>query len=257
MEDLIATLSELIEVIKNNSVPLLITVIGTLVPIFISILVFIQSYRQNKKNIDMQKQMDEMERKLQKEICDREIKAQMHGDILKIYDDFTLAQNTITSVENKVHVIFSNFIYYNGNNTPLQWVNNISLSINLISKATNRANLLLPASDKELRKILKKILDKYNELKDKVDRYYYSGEAFSTVNSAWQRIVSSSNIQIYNYDVLMNRPTDYEDFLNICDNKQTKEINKIITEILPLFDYEKFDQYFEPYLQMKLIDDNT
>lgn len=251
MEDLIATLNDLIEVIKDNSVPMWITIIGVFVPILISILVLWLSVRQNKKNIELQEQMEERARKLQKEICNRDIKAQIRGDILKIYDNFYFAQNTIAIVKNSVHVTFSDF------NMSNQWVININTSIHLMFQATDRANLLLPASDQELRKVLETILDKYKELKDKIDEYYHGGEASSIATMAWHKISSLYTIPFNNYNALKNNPDAHNTFLQLCENNETKEINNMITEILPLFSYDKFDKYFKPYLQMNLLDDNT
>ena len=76
MEELIQKIDELINAINNNSVPLWLTIIGILVPIAISLLVWWQSHQQNKKNIALQKQITTSEEKLQKEICSKEIKVQ-------------------------------------------------------------------------------------------------------------------------------------------------------------------------------------
>lgn len=251
MEDLIVTLNDLIEVIKDNSVPMWITIIGVFVPILISILVLWLSGQQNKKNIELQKQMEERTRKLQKEICNRDIKAQIHGDILKIYDDFCFAQDTIAIAENNVHAVFSDF------NISTLWVNRINASTNSLFQATNRAKLLLPASDQELRTTLETIRDKYKDLEDKINEYYHGGEASSVATMAWRKISSLYTIPFNNYNALKNNPNAHDDFLKLCENSQTKEINNMIIEILPLLDYDKFDIYFEPYLQMNLLDDNT
>lgn len=260
MEDLITALNNLIEVINNNTVPLWITIIGTLVPIFISILVFIQSYSQNKKNTELKNLVEETNRKLQKEICDRNTKAQFHGDVLKIYNDFYFAQNIIGFGKNKVNEIFSNFYAFNGINTPTQWVTDIANAAQAINQAVNRSKLLIPASDKNLKKILEVILKKYIELQIKVNSYY-NGNAIIVANESLNTVVPSQPAECtnnnYKYNYLMNDPISYNKFLKLCENEETKEINKMITELLSLFEYDKFDRYFEPYLQMNLLDDNT
>lgn len=276
MEDLIATLNELIEVIKNNSVPLWVTIVGVFVPILISIVVLLLSIIQNKKNIELQNQMQEnerkfqmqmqeSERKLQKEICDRNTKAQFHGDVLNIYNDFSYAQNVIAYGKDKVPEIFSNFYSFNGPNMPTQWVNNISNAVNAINQAVDRSRLLFPASDKDLINILEVILKKYMELQDEVNKYY-NGNAIAVANESLNTIVpfNDNNMPSYGYNnnsfrysSLMNDPISYNKFLKLCENEETKEINKMITDLLSLFEYDKFDKYFEPYLQMNLLDDNT
>ena len=66
MEELIQKIDELINAINNNSVPLWLSIIGILVPIAISLLVWWQSHQQNKKNIALQQQITTSEEKLQK-----------------------------------------------------------------------------------------------------------------------------------------------------------------------------------------------
>ena len=250
MEELIQKIDELINAINNNSVPLWLTIIGILVPIAISLLVWWQSHQQNKKNIALQKQITTSEEKLQKEICSKEIKVQMHGDILKIYDDFCLAQNTIGYAKDNVHTIFSNFNSNNGISFPLQWINNVTAASNILCQSVNRAKLLLPSEDEELRTILESIWKKYKELKAKVDEYFYSGAAFTHANNAWLIIGPRFNIMAGDYNTLMSNPIAYDAFLKLCINDTTKEINEKIAEILDLLTYDKFDVYFEKYLRM-------
>lgn len=169
MEELIQKIDELINAINNDSVPLWLTIIEILVPIAISLLVWWQSHQQNKTNIALQKQITASEEHLQKKISSKEIKVQMHGDILKIYDDFCLAQNTISYAKDNVHTIFSNFNSNsnNGVSFPLQWINNVTTASNVLCQSVNRAKLLLPSEDEELRKILESIWEKYKDLSDK------------------------------------------------------------------------------------------
>lgn len=251
MEELMQKIDELINAINNNSVPFWLTIIGIFVPIAISLLVWWQSHRQNKKNIALQKQITASEERLQKEISSKEIKAQMHGDILKIYDDFCFAQNTIGYAKDNVHTIFSNFNSNNGISLPLQWINNVTAASITLCQAFNRAKLLLPSEDKELRTILESIWGKYKDLKAKVDEYFYSGVAFNRSNNAWLIIAQRFNISVGDYNALTGNPMAYDAFLKLCINATTKEINAEITEILDLLTYDRFDVYFEKYLRIE------
>ena len=192
MEELIQKIDDLINAINNNSVPLWLTIIGILVPIAISLLVWWQSYQQNKKNIALQKQITASEERLQKEICSKEIKVQMHGDILKIYDDFCLAQNTIGYAKDNVHTIFSNFNSNNGVSFPLQWINNVTAATNILCQSVNRAKLLLPSEDEELRTILESIWKKYKEEGIKAD-----GKALSEFGDELARQMALIEKDIY------------------------------------------------------------
>ena len=46
----------------------------------------------------------------------------------------------------------------------------------------------------------------------------------------------------------------YDAFLKLCANETTEAINNTILEILTLFEYDKFDKYFEPYLQTNYLE---
>ena len=75
MEELIQKIDELIIAINNNSLPLWLSIVGILVPIFISIIVAIQAYIQHNSN-----------KQLQIYISEKESRIQMHTDFLAIYD---------------------------------------------------------------------------------------------------------------------------------------------------------------------------
>ena len=71
MEELIDKIDELIIAINNNSIPLWLSIVGILIPIFISIVVAIQAYIQHNSN-----------KKLQMYISEKEARIQMHSDFL-------------------------------------------------------------------------------------------------------------------------------------------------------------------------------
>ena len=99
MEELIQKIDELINAINNNSVPLWLTIIGILVPIAISLLVWWQSHQQNKKNISLQKQITESEERLQKEISSKEIKVQISKQDLIKFTSFCTVKETINTMK--------------------------------------------------------------------------------------------------------------------------------------------------------------
>lgn len=252
MEEIVQKMDQLIMVMNQNSIPAWITVLGIFVPIILSIIVLLQSCIQNKKNIQLQEQIEQNSERLQKELSEHEERVQMRGDILKIYDDFCFAQSVIVGGGGKIHVIFSNFNNYGTNNIlniPTQWINDVNRAINLVSQAVNKSNLLLPSSDEDLRKILEETYEKIKAIRDKADFYFRSGRAYSVSEAAWTAI-APYNIGRHDYYTLMNNPPIYENFLKLCANDSTNEIEQLIKELRPLFDYDKFDKYFEPYLQM-------
>ena len=252
MEEIAQKIEQLIEVINQNSIPMWIEILGIFIPIIFSIMLLLQSYRQNQKNNQLQKQIEQNNKKLQKELSEHEERVQMRGDILKIYDDFCFAQRVIVGGGGNIHVIFSNFNNYgtdNIPNIPTQWINDVNHAINLVCQADNRSKLLLPPSDEDLRKVLEEMYKKLKEIRDKADFYFRSGRAYSVSEAAWTAI-TPYNIGRHDYYSLMNNPPIYENFLKLCANDSTNEIEQLIKELRPLFDYDKFDRYFEPYLQM-------
>ena len=254
MEEIARNIEKLIETLNENSIPNWITIVGLLGPIFISILVWWLSNRQNKIHTQLEQQINDNNDKLQRAISDQQIKAQMHGDFLKIYDDFCYAQSTINGAKNQVHIIFSNFTCYNAPNMPTQWSNSINNATNVITQALNRAKLLLPKSDQELRSRLELILEKYKKLNTDFITYHNSGQAWAVCNNAWNTIGNAYKINLGDYNALTSNYNAYTDFLKLCANETTEAINNSILEILSLFEYDKFDKYFEPYLQMNYLE---
>ena len=233
MEELEQKINELIESINANSVPLWLSIFSIIVPIMISLAVAIFAIVQHYQN-----------KRLQMTICDRELKVQMHGDILSIYDNHCTAQNTIGRVGDNVAIIFAN------PNLQFQWGNELLNAINLVCQANNRAELLLPQSDKKLRETLKNILNKVRELLIDVNTYVNSGIAELNRQQTWSKISATYGIPLNDYNVLSYNGQATEDFIKLCTNNTTKKLDKEIKGILALYEYDKFDIYFEPYLRV-------
>ncbi len=250
MEELVQRIDLLIEVISRNSIPVIIEILGVFVPILISILLLLQDRRYNKRNIELQKQIEQSNEKLQRELSLRDEYIQMREEFLKIYDDFCLFQRVIGYASMQVHIIFSNYSTYGGTTAPLQWINQLNDATNAVVQATNRATLLLPSSDQKFKQILQDVLNKAETLNCKVSSYYNSGLAYSVTENAWNTICPSQGIQKYDYQTLTSNYFAYDSFIKLCTTPSTKEIESIISELLQQFEYDRFDKYFEPYLQM-------
>ncbi len=201
----------------------------------------------------MQKEIEESSEKFQSAINKREEYIQMRDNLLKIYDDFCLAQGILVRIRRSVHIIFSNYVAVDGYTVPYQLVSDANNVANTICKALNRAKLLLPCEDKDLRNTLEVVYSKFNVLCEKINSYYYEGYGLSTSENAWN-VISSSGIARYDYYTLMRNPSLYDSYLKLCDTDETKEIEILIEELLPLFKYDKFDKFFEPYLQMSSVE---
>ena len=59
MEEVLQKLTELIDVLENNSVPLWLSIFGIIVPIIISVAVVIITIINNRRDKDLQRQINE------------------------------------------------------------------------------------------------------------------------------------------------------------------------------------------------------
>lgn len=234
MEELIQKIEELINVVENNGVPVVLTWVGILFPIIISILVIIQTAIQASRN-----------KKFQKYLSDRDVKVQMHNDFMKVYDDFCYAQNFICI--NNLEELFAI------PELTSMWYNDTTKALTALWQSGNRAHLLIPSEDKDLREILDNLCKKIEEIKGLIDKYFYTGQAEFYRTQAWNKISGRLLPGTFgDYRALSMRKDLYDDFIKLYSNDELNEIKKKIDEIRPLFKYENFDKYFEQYVRIEL-----
>lgn len=233
MEELIQKMDELINAINNNSIPLCLSIIGIFVPIVISIVVSIQAYVQYRSN-----------KKLQTYISEKETRVQMHSDFLSIYDAFCVAHSTIFMKEKQVVELLAI------PNLTAQWYTDIKQALAGVCQACNRVNLLLPNDDTDLSKTLKTVFDNYRDLSYEIKDYIVKGNVEHDRGQAWSKLNPQYGIFVGNYAMLSSNPVAYGDYIKLFSNENTKQISEAIKELLPLFEYEKFDKFFEPYLRI-------
>ena len=245
MEEIVQKLDELICAINNNSEQRWLTWVGILVPIAVSIIAIVIDIILNIRNKKLQKQIMESEEVFQKKISDRDIKTQMHSDFLKIYDDFCYARNIIGSGLNNIE----NFCI--DTNNMNRWLNDLWESVQRTAQATNRARLLVPADDVDLPNILSYIWHQAEFLWQLTFNYVYSNDTIQLYYQLWDRVSLQYGIPKGNINALRSNSIAYSEFIMYYRNSTTIEINDMIGNILPLFEYEKFDKYFEQYIKME------
>lgn len=233
MDELTQKIDELVATLSSNSVPLWLTVFCMIVPIVISLAVAIFAVVQHYQN-----------KRLQRAISDRELRVQMHGDILSIYDNYCLAQHTIGRVGENIAIIFAN------PNILFRWSNELLNAVNIVCQANSRAELLLPQTDEGLREILKNLLNQLRTLCKGINDYINSGKADLNRQQAWNTVFATYGISINDYNLLSFNSNATDTFIKLCSNDDTKEMDKEIKDILNLYEYDRFDKYFEPYLRM-------
>ena len=250
MEELAQKIDEIIATMNSNTLPLWVSIVGIFVPILLSVVVIVISIMQHKINKKLQEEIAKQNINMQEQINERDIRIQMHSDILGIYNDFCSAQEAICFMDGRSYLIFSNFFIENGAQLPAIFSNGLNNSLNIVCQAVNRARLLLPQSDDELRKVLCLLFDKYKLLKLKVDEYLHNGVAINIFQNAWAKINGGNFGQFTNYAQLVNNQSAYATYLEYCKTEKTREIDSLIAELRSLFEYDKFDKYFEPYLRL-------
>lgn len=233
MEELAQKIDELIETINGNSMPLGLSIVGMIIPIIISLAVAAFAVVQHYQN-----------KRLQKAISEKELRVQMHGDILNIYDGYCVVQNTLGKANNNVATVLAN------PNILVQWLNELNNSMAVICQAYNRAELLLPKSDMELRKVLKTIIEKYRDLLNDIFEYVNSGAADSNRNQTWMKITTTYGIQQNDYVTLYFNKAAKDDFIKLYADSNTDKIDDELNKLMVLFNSDKFDKYFETYLRV-------
>lgn len=233
MEELVQKIDELIMTLNSNSIPLWISIIGVFVPILLSIAVIAITITQNAQN-----------KKLQKMISDKELKVQMHGDILSIYDGHVLLLDAVSKVGDNIASILFN------PKLTSQWYNELYNAGKVLYKVNDRAALLLPQRDIDLRNVLKSVLSKYETMMKEVFNYINSGAAEFSRQQAWKTIGAAYKIQINDYNALSSNSKATKEFIKLYSNATINKINDEIKEIRAALKYDKFDKYFEPYLSI-------
>lgn len=254
IEDICLEIEKLNATLSNNSIPFWLSAIGVFMPMILTVLVAWQSYRQDKKTNELQKQIEKDNEKLQRELDIRAEKVQMRGEVLKIYDAYCMAQSVYGRGKEKIHILFSYVLYNNNMMDPYAFVSSLNNANSEMCNSLNRAKLIFPVSDMEIRSVLETVYIKSCELTRKCEQYLYSGEAYNTAYEASITLGAPANNQatfidfinnIFNNSALSNK------LWKLCQTEKTKEIDRDIDGLLKLFEYKKFDVYFEQYLRME------
>lgn len=208
--------------------------ISTFLPILLSAMLIIQNFIIDSRN-----------KKLQKEIHNRDIRLRKHDDILKIYSvyyevsDFLYANNIVLGVKEGNVPYITNCRFH------------LVLMKNNILRKLDLATLMLKNSDNELYEVVKyrfefvaKIIDKYID--------YIDSDFVSVSLQAWSKISQLYPlVQQYNYTLLYQIQNCLNDFHKLCETSTTLELDELLKQYAELHNYDKFDIYFEKYFDLK------
>lgn len=255
LEELCLEVKNLADVIANNSTPLWLTVVGIFVPIILSALVLAQTIIQNKRSEYLQVQIDNSNKTLQNELQNKSEQVQMRGEVLKIYETFYGARNIIGAEKGRISLVFSNILSMNSQGYPNSFVYSLNNVCFQMQNALARAKLIFPESDARIIDTLEMLFEKVNELTINTNTYLNSGEAYKTAFEAQNTIAAGAFPQeqqgINTYNLIISDKKLLEKYWRLCSSDTVKSIENEINVLLNLYEYEKFDACFAPYLRMK------
>lgn len=236
MDEIVQALNNIANAISQNSMPLIISIIAIAVPIALTIVSIVQAIVQNKQS-----------RNLQKLIHNNEINLQSRENILQIYNSFVNALGIVCQGQNKVEYIFSN------PNSTDKWLNDLISANNSLTLVMNQAELFFRRSNPDLIIILKKCKESFRNLFQSISSYANDGQLLMVQNQAWNTISLTFGIPFGNYWLLQQNNMAMQQFLQLNTTDETKKIQKEIDEFISLFQYDKFDIYFEEYLSIQKV----
>lgn len=211
--------------------------IGTVViPIILSFVIIIQNILYANRTSALQKM-----------IHNREWAQQYHENILLLYNTKYEFIDIINSSG------FSNNVRIGNVNMTLGWMGNLqTLRIN-ISRRKDLAKLLFEKKNKDLYSVIKICFENEITIIDKYIMYIMSGRLSVVSENAWNMVCQGMPAFKYNYQWLFQNGNIYDSFMKLCRSEELVEIERLMEENEKLYEYEKFDKYFEEYFSVEKI----
>jgi len=227
MEDIITPLNNIADAIKGG-IPTWVTVLGAFTPIILTVITIILSVR-----------MDEQNKKLQQDIHKRDVRNQARQDILGIYDSFC---ETLVVLKRRgiVASILSDEYATNC------WNQELSEVSTKVSKACDRAKLLI--DDKELTDYLCLLTQDYHDIYASISRYLYSGVPAQMIQVARNNLQNQYGNAVSNPSFLVSNVAIRNQYIQMCENEITKELQRKIDAYCEMLSDDKFDIKFKKHL---------
>lgn len=211
-------------------------IIGSLLPIILTIVIIIQ-------NIIYFNRSD----KLQKQIHNRDRANQYHDDILMIYNTYYEFCDTIFTSG------FSNNVKSGNVNLAVAWVNDLFKLRLSIGRKIDLSKLIFGQSNKELYCILEERFELAIKIIDKYMEYINSGRLLEVSENAWVTVIPHNPLATtfkYNYTMLAQNAVMYDNFMKLCQSKELEEIEVLTKDYQDKHNYDNFDKYFEEYFSL-------
>lgn len=236
MDEIVTALNNIAVVLSTGELPLWLTASGIIVPILLTGITLALSIRVDRQN-----------KKLQKQIHNRDVINQTRQMISDVYRSFLNAHDVTQMPGSCVASVYvSDQSYY-------QWALAVEAASKELMFSFNTAKLLLK-DDKELIAYLKRCWLAFTEIDRAINKYNTSGVPAQTVSAAWESFGQKHGIHSGDYSALLRNPMWGEEFKRFCDNAHTQEIQCKIGEYQSLVANDKFEDIFRKYIQIQTLE---
>ncbi len=233
MEEIVAVLQQIADSIGQNPVPTWLTIMGIVLPVVLSGITIVLSIRMDRQNKELQKQLH-----------NRDVINQSRECMLEIYNTYISALNIANQADKCVADIFgSDQSYY-------QWGVSVENMQMQVMGAYNRAKLMV-GTDAKMIDCLKKSWHAFADIDRSVGRYVGTGIPSQTIQNAWTQFSTKYGIYAGDYGTLLRNRVMREEFIKLCENTYTQEIQTKITAYIDLVGCDEFDKFFEAYIRIE------
>lgn len=187
--------------------------------------------------------IDKRNRKLQKEIHNRDVINQTRTIILDIYGSFFKALDFAMMSDGEVEEIFVSEESYT------KWFNELNNKHQMLLSAYYKAEALF-SEDSELVRYLFQCLEAFTHIKNFSYSFIKSGMPLHNLSVAWEKIANKYGIATGDYFSLRKRYLLYETFKLTCRDSSTIQLQKNIHSFIELVKDEKMSRLFRKYIRI-------
>lgn len=229
MDDIIDVLNKIADNLCTG-VPAWVTIFGAIAPIILTIVTIALSFQMNRQN-----------KKLQKEIHNRDVLNQSRKDVLAVFNAFCNSALTLQKYGSVESIFASDY-------GTMKWNEEILASHIEVINACNTANLLF--EDKPLTDCLISLRDQFSAISADVSRYLFSGQHNTTRQEAISHVANQFGVGV---DYILSpyaSPSIRDRLFKECENSFTKEISGKIEKYSKQIEDEAFRSLFKKYIRI-------
>ena len=190
----------------------------------------------------MTRRIEKQNTRLQKQLSDRDTANQTRQYIFDFYNSFCAELNYIAQSHSNVAEIFTSFQSFYGWSLKLENIRDDMF------RSVNTAKLMI--DDEVLICIMRNARDAFSKLYNTVNAYINTGIPVQTVENAWEQVSKKYNINKNDYYTLVQNKVWHDDFVKMCENSYTKDIDNKIQEYIDIVGNDSFDTAFKKHAKI-------